>query len=416
MEGKCPHCGKPLPAGAVFCPHCAKSINRRVSVEGIRPASQRWLYLLLVLLAAAAAVTALLLLNQPQTFDGQGEVIYPDADGDIQLVLAWSDSSYDPLYEVNQNATIGEQYRFPARLYAHRVDNGEDAAQTFLEKVEQVDVEFLPPEGAGIITGSEPAPNNGYDPNAALISYVDYTAQEDFRSQMVWTFQMKNGDTIRLRQDYVISTIPVYDFYPEDTPMGTTQELQALLDRLPDQVEPGAEVNIHLPAVTYQGNLTISSRSVNLCGSTQGEGRTTFTGSIRIDVEANQWIVFIQDIDFAGAGDGVAVSTASSARTVNCTFTNWKTGVLGYGSAWVNVIGCTFTDNVVGFHFNSEGRSANHSMYNNNVFRDNETAVLLERVPTDVALNFQDSVFAGNGTDIDNRCGQDVDTSQAVFE
>ena len=69
----------------------------------------------------------------------------------------------------------------------------------------------------------------------------------------------------------------------------------------------------------------------------------------------------------------------------------------------------------MGFHFDSAGGSASHSMYNDNLFRDNGTAVLLERVPTDLPLNFQGSVFAGNGTDIDNRCGQPLDLSGAVF-
>ena len=100
----------------------------------------------------------------------------------------------------------------------------------------------------------------------------------------------------------------------------------------------------------------------------------------------------------------------------DCTFTGWKTGVLGYGDAWVNVIGCTLADNEIGFHFNSEGGAASHSMYNDNRFVDNGTAVLLERVPTDLTLNFQDSLFSGNGTDIDNLCRQPIDITQAVFE
>ena len=47
---------------------------------------------------------------------------------------------------------------------------------------------------------------------------------------------------------------------------------------------------------------------------------------------------------------------------------------------------------------------------------DNGTAVRLERVPTDLTLNFQDSLFSGNGTDIDNLCRQPIDITQAVFE
>ena len=69
----------------------------------------------------------------------------------------------------------------------------------------------------------------------------------------------------------------------------------------------------------------------------------------------------------------------------------------------------------VGLHFNSKEGSANHSLYNDNTFRDNGTAVVLEQVPTDLALNFIGSVFEGNGTDIDNRCGQPLDLSRAEF-
>ena len=79
-------------------------------------------------------------------------------------------------------------------------------------------------------------------------------------------------------------------------------------------------------------------------------------------------------------------------------------------------MGCTFTDNETAFHFNSANSSASHSMYNNNTFRNNGTAVLLENVPTDLTLNFENSVFTGNRTDIDNRCDQPLDLSQAIFE
>ena len=90
--------------------------------------------------------------------------------------------------------------------------------------------------------------------------------------------------------------------------------------------------------------------------------------------------------------------------------------MLGYGDAWANVIGCTLVNNETGFHFNSEEGAASHSMYNDNRFVDNGTAVLLERVPTDLALDFRGSLFSGNGTDIDNLCRQPIDITQAGFE
>ena len=89
---------------------------------------------------------------------------------------------------------------------------------------------------------------------------------------------------------------------------------------------------------------------------------------------------------------------------------------MGYGSAWVNVIGCQFSGNQVGFHFNSTGSSVSHTMFNDNHFEENTTAVLLENVPTDVIMNFQNSRFRGNRVDIDNRCGQPLDLTQAIFE
>ena len=90
--------------------------------------------------------------------------------------------------------------------------------------------------------------------------------------------------------------------------------------------------------------------------------------------------------------------------------------VLGYGTAWVSAVGCTFEGNGVGLHFNSTDGVVTHVTYNDNIFRNNGTAVLLENVPTDVTLSFENSVFSGNDTDIDNRCGQAVDISQAIFQ
>ena len=101
---------------------------------------------------------------------------------------------------------------------------------------------------------------------------------------------------------------------------------------------------------------------------------------------------------------------------MGCTFTGYKTAVLAYGEAWVNVTGCTFTDNQVGFYFNSTGQSASHDLYEDNKFLNNGTAVLLENVPTDMTIYFDGSVFSGNGTDIDNRCNHSVDTSGALFQ
>lgn len=101
----------------------------------------------------------------------------------------------------------------------------------------------------------------------------------------------------------------------------------------------------------------------------------------------------------------------------DCRVAGWRTGALCYGTAWVNANECVFEDNGTGLHFNNT--IANHvsgSRYDSNIFRNNGTAVLLENTGTDVSLSFNDSLFSGNGTDIDNRCGQELDLSGALFE
>ena len=196
--------------------------------------------------------------------------------------------------------------------------------------------------------------------------------------------------------------------------METLADLQALVDELAEAAEPYDKLNLFLPPVTYEGSLVMEERPINLYGSEENGRRTTFTGTLRV-ASRDSWITYIQGIDFVGDG-GVGISASARLWVEDCTFTGWKTGVLGYGDAWVNVIGCTLADNEIGFHFNSEEGAASHSMYNDNRFVDNGTAVLLERVPTDLTLNFQDSLFSGNGTDIDNLCRQPIDITQAVFE
>ncbi len=51
-----------------------------------------------------------------------------------------------------------------------------------------------------------------------------------------------------------------------------------------------------------------------------------------------------------------------------------------------------------------------------NLFRNNGTAAQLDKVPTEIAPDFQGRVFSDNGMDIDNRCEQPLQLSRAIFE
>ena len=390
MAYKCPHCGADLPENAAFCPHCARDIHPRREAKKPVPLLKKLLLGMLVLAVLAAVGTGLWLALGPKVYEGYGEVLY----GDYQVLLTQSVNRYVPAPEVTISGEPEVQYRVPSRLFINDIHTGEDASEAFLAEVEAVTAAFTGQEDSpSPFLCSEPAYNPGA-PECPLLSLIDFTG-ESGTAELVWTFSMKNGDTLTLRQTYEVTPIPVYDYYPEEHPMDTAEELQALIDSISGQVEEAAVVNLHLPPVTYAGN------------------RTTFTGPVRALAPYSN-ITYFYDMDFVGDG-GTGLSGSAPFRATNCTFTGWDTAVLAYGTSWANVIGCTFRNNGIGFHFDSDGEYANHSMYNDNLFEGNEVAVQLDSVPTDVALNFQGSVFRDNGQDIVNTCDQPLDTSQAIF-
>lgn len=419
MEKNCPHCGAVLPEEAAFCPRCAQSVNCRTRVRVPRPFPwRRVLRVAAPLLVILALALGWRLSTRPKTYDDGGfaTVAYADADGAYQLLLGWRGSPDSPAPELHQNAQVGDQYRFPACLYV-RDTGSSTAAHTFMQRVERVTAQFdFPEDRRGYITYTDPAPN-GYCPEAAAASYIDFQVWEDQSAVGTWTVTMKNGDQIILHQALNVKVIQTLDYHPEDWAMGTTQELQALIDQVGETTDPSDVVNIHLPAVTYGGELAIGKRPVNLLGSTGGEARTTFTGTLRVTTGARGWINEIRDVDFVSAGrEGVGITAAARVHLTGCGFTGWKTAVLAHGHSWLNLRSCTFTGNAVAFHFNASQSDVSHSIFHGNRFAENGTAILWEGTSIDVPISFPESLFSHNGTDIDNRSGQLLDLSQALFE
>lgn len=313
-------------------------------------------------------------------------------------------------------ALEGDSYRTPVLLCVLDADSGEDVGTEFFAKTARVTAEIPTISGGGGTLACTAPDHHDAFPETTLVSLVDFVVNFDLDSQIIWTIDMENGDTIRLRQNLSIAITQIYDYYPEDVPMETTEDLQALIDDLNTEIPQPASISLHLPAVTYTGVLTLDGVSINLYGSEEDGRRTTFAGTLRIRPEDNS-ILSCTGIDFMGNGAGTGLEVSNvRVQVQDCAFSRWETGALSSGTAWVNVVNCRFTDNDVGFCFDSEGGIVSDTMFNDNLFADNRTAVLLERVPTDVTMDFRGSRFSGNETDIDNRCNQPVDLSAAVFE
>lgn len=119
-------------------------------------------------------------------------------------------------------------------------------------------------------------------------------------------------------------------------------------------------IYIHLPAVTYEGGLSINGRAINPLGSQ--EGRTVFTGNTQVTIDGGLICCFDR-LDFRGDGSGIGLSASARVHLTNGTSSGWKTGILAYGNTWVNAMDCRFEDNKVGFHFNSTADAVSHTIY-----------------------------------------------------
>ena len=418
MENKCPHCGNPLPKEAAFCPHCAKTINRRTEAKPPWHIPRKALRAILLLLLAVLIGIAVYFYTRPKTYDAPGEVTYTDKDGTYQILINVSNNRYDIMTEISQIYGDEERYRFPVRLYINHMDTGADAGGIFFQKVKSSSVSIDQPESETPIECSAPQKNDAYK-EAVQISLIDFYRHSPEKSQIIWTLEMENGDIIRLRMDFLITFQEIFNYSSENADLSDSKALQALLDRLAEERNMDEIVNLYLPAVTYTDTIVIRDRAYNIYGSEENGQRTTFTGGIQMNpFYKRTWITYFNDLDFTGDGSGIGLSVANRAWAKGCRFIDLKTGILAHGTSatWVNATDCIFENNGTGLHFNAIDGSPSDTRLSGNQFTDNTTAVFLENVPTDVRLDFSDCIFTNNKTDIDNRCEQPIDTSQAVFQ
>ena len=417
-EKVCPHCGAPLPEEASFCPRCAGSINRRTVLKPPPYIPIPFLRVLILVGIGAAVLTALFIYFSPKKVDGTGYAVYTDADGTYQILSNVSTDRYYPMSLIPQDAGDAESYRFPLRLYINHQDTGADASGIFLQKVETCELLIeQPPDSSGPVTATEPLTALEY-PGTALVSYINFNRRSSSPIWLIWSLHMKNGDSISVRSELSVTPIRTYEYSQENADLSTSKSLQELIDRLVKETNRKDIVNITLPAVTYDEPLVLYDRAFNLTGTQSGEKRTAFSSGIQIRAaqEGQDWICCFSGLDFPGDGNGVAISAANRVWTRECCFTDWNTALLAYGNAWINTTDCLFERNRIGLHYNVSGGGGSDPRFTGNTFRENATAVLLEQVAADLRMDFTDCLFEGNDTDIDNRCRQPVDISQAIFQ
>lgn len=158
---------------------------------------------------------------------------------------------------------------FSVKFYVTDAD-GVKARGSFLDKLASCSLETVPQNGAKAVEATQPAPTGDY-PAAALVSDLHYDAACG-ANDLLWTLEMKHGDTIRLRQRLYMNEILVVTYTAVDAPMNTMEELNALLARIEREEDSRVIVALELPPVTYTSELHLESRAYALRGSARANG------------------------------------------------------------------------------------------------------------------------------------------------
>lgn len=413
MSKKCIKCGAELPEGASFCPHCAQSQIDKAEVKSPRLWRKRALLAFLGVVLLAMAVLAFVLSHRPMTYEGGASVVYTDKDGEYEILvnsIASDLANRIPEEQRTISLSVDEASCLPVLLGIFQ--NGELAdPENFFAKVESCRLEAFSNEN-GALQISEPIYSTDFFPAARECDVVFTGASGT--NELVWTLQMKNGDTIRLKQ--ILEVIPLVHqaFTPQDAPLDTMEDLKALLDRINTEVPADTIVDIYLPPVTYTGDLMMVSRAVNFYGCSDGSGRTTFTGTLTLRTD-NPSNVTLCDLDFVGNG-GTGLSSTASAMIFGCSFSGWDIGAAVQDGGMIGVENCVFRNNGIGFRYDTANYSFFMSGFPDCTFENNGIGVQFARLPGTMPLDFAFTVFTGNEIDMDNPIEYPVDLSKAIFE
>ena len=410
MSQICNHCKAELPDEAHFCPFCAEPLQ-----EAQTPSLPRlWKGKARLVLAVALPLLLLFLLlffrHKPQVVDaGDAEVVYEKDGVSWHLLLRNAPNDLQHLKTAQPYFTrtliAGTQAAIPLQVYVYREDTGEMAGEEFSELLERSEIQVIPGKGSVPLEASNPVAHPGF-PDALMVSDVVYDT-DCVSNHIRWEFHMKNKDVLVLHEDVEIFTRPERNYSFENTPLQTVDDLNALLLRIPEEAPEDAAVTITLAPVTYEGDITLDSHSVSLVGSNGEEGRTTWRGTIHVETDDPQ-VLTIQNILFEGDGEGTALTGNRVFIVDNCEFRNLDTGLSAGEGSWPLLTSCLFTDCRIGFRLDSSSaKSKSPAMYMDE-FRGNQTAILLEKIPSDDTIYLIDCVLEDNETDIDNRTANQV--------
>ena len=414
-DKKCPHCGAPLAQDASFCPHCTATLAQRRVIALPRAGHRRSRWLLLAAVIAAAAAAAVLWLSRPgdtppeDTADREDaaqaaadpylaacQTYYTGADGReyhvFTAVTPSIEGRTDPVGYRSELIPAGGTVDFPATVMVEDAVTQDYAAEDFAALLDSWDVSVTAPEGVSRVKLWDAEEET---PESPALLYRRLRADPTCtHNEVVWTLRMKSGDVLHLTMTVEFEEQQALRITPEDAPLETAQELQAL------------------PDVTYDAPVSVG------CAVTLKGSGTAFAAPVTVkplsDTERCHAYVRFSEVSFEGDGGGTGVTARAPTYLENCRVTGWDVGALAVNGGWVYLHGGYIGGNGVGARYDSAYSNSYTYTIRRIDFLNNTTALELLCLPPNSYAALDDCRFRGNGTDVYNPGGYRIEVNNGT--
>lgn len=329
------------------------------------------------------------------------------------MFTAMTPNPYDPTTPVGYCCRLipdGSGNDFPATVMVQDATTQEDCPEDFAALLDSWDVSVTAPEGVGRVSLREAELETADTP--ALLYRRLWGDNTCTHNEVVWTLRMKSGDVLHLTMTVEFEEQQALRITPEDAPLETAQELQALLDRLAEEYDADTSITVELPDVTYDAPVSVG------CAVTLKGSGTAFAAPVTVtplsDTERCHAYVRFSEVSFEGDGSGTGVTARAPTYLENCRVTGWDVGALAVNGGWVYLHGGYIGGNGVGARYDSAYSNSYTYTIRHIDFLNNTTALELLCLPPNSYAALDDCRFRGNGTDVYNPGGYRIEVNNGT--
>lgn len=350
----------------------------------------------------------------PDPYLAACQTYYTAGDGrEYHVFTAMTPNLYDPTTPVGYCCRLipdGSGNDFPATVMVQDATTQEDCPEDFAALLDSWDVSVTAPEGVSRVKLWDAEEET---PESPALLYRRLRADPTCtHNEVVWTLRMKSGDVLHLTMTVEFEEQQALRITPEDAPLETAQELQALLDRLAEEYDADTSITVELPDVTYDAPVSVG------CAVTLKGSGTAFAAPVTVtplsDTERCHAYVRFSEVSFEGDGGGTGVTARAPTYLENCRVTGWDVGALAVNGGWVYLHGGYIGGNGVGARYDSAYSNSYTYTIRRIDFLNNTTALELLCLPPNSYAALDDCRFRGNGTDVYNPGGYRIEVNNGT--